>query len=205
MNIGVLASHEGTTLQAVLDAIRLGILPATVTVVISNNSGAGALARAVLAHVPTCHISGITHPDPTELDRAICGRLVAANADIVLLAGFMKKLGPQTLGMFAGRVLNTHPALLPKFGGPGMFGMHVHRAVLASGDAISGASVHLVEEGYDTGAVVEQRSVEVHADDTPDTLAARVQTAERELVVDVLRGLALGARSQTGVEVRRLA
>jgi phosphoribosylglycinamide formyltransferase-1 len=196
MNIGVLASHDGTTLQAVLDAIRIGVLPARVSVVISNNSGAGALARAVLARVPTCHISGNTHPDPSELDRAICTRLVAADADIVLLAGFMKKLGPQTLSVFAGRVLNTHPALLPKFGGPGMFGAHVHRAVLASGDAISGASVHLVEDGYDTGAVLEQRSVEVRADDTPDTLAARVQTAERELVVDVLRGLALGASSR---------
>jgi len=195
MDIGVLASHQGTTLQAVLDACLGGALPARVGVVISNNSGSGALRRAEAAGVLTCHISGKTHPDPVELDRAVCAALVAANTDVVLLAGFMKKLGPLTLRTYAGRILNTHPALLPKFGGPGMFGVHVHRAVLDSGDTVSGASVHLVEDEYDTGQVLAQRSVEVIADDTPDTLAARVQAAERTLVVDVLRDFALGARS----------
>ena len=195
MNIGVLASHQGTTLQAVLDACLGGALPARVGVVISNNSGSGALARARDAGVLTCHISGKTHLDPVDLDRTVCACLATANSDVVLLAGFMKKLGPQTLRTYAGRVLNTHPALLPKFGGPGMFGAHVHRAVLDSGDAVSGASVHLVEDDYDTGLVIAQRSVEVIADDTPDTLAARVQVAERELVVDVLREFALGIRS----------
>jgi phosphoribosylglycinamide formyltransferase 1 len=195
MNIGVLASHQGTTLQAVLDACLGGALPARVGVVISNNSGSGALARAQAAGVPTRHISARTHPDPVELDRAVCACLATAKTDVVLLAGFMKKLGPQTLRTYSGRILNTHPALLPKFAGPGMFGTHVHRAVLDSGDTVSGASVHLVEDDYDTGPVLAQRRVEVLADDTPDTLAARVQTAERALVVDVLRDFALGIRS----------
>jgi phosphoribosylglycinamide formyltransferase 1 len=195
MNIGVLASHQGTTLQAVLDACFGDALPARVGVVISNNSGSGALVRAQDAGVLTRHISGKTHPDPMELDRTVCACLATANTDVVLLAGFMKKLGPHTLRTYAGRILNTHPALLPKFGGPGMFGAHVHRAVLDSGDSVSGASVHLVEDDYDTGPVLAQRSVEVMTDDTPDTLAARVQTAERELVVDVLREFALGIRS----------
>jgi phosphoribosylglycinamide formyltransferase-1 len=195
MNIGVLASHEGTTLQAVLDACRRGALPARVSVVISNNAGSGALTRAAAAGVRTCHISGKTHPDPVELDRAVRTCLVAANTDVVLLAGFMKKVGPETLRTYAGRILNPHPALLPKFGGPGMFGSHVHRAVLASGDTVSGASVHLVESDYDTGPVLAQRSVEIVAGDTPDTLALRVQSAERELVVDVLRDFALGVRA----------
>lgn len=195
MIIGVLASHQGTTLQAVLDACRSGALPARVGVVISNNSASGALARAHAAGILTHHISGKTHSDPVELDRAVCACLATANTDIVLLAGFMKKLGPHTLTTYAGRILNIHPALLPKFGGPGMFGAHVHRAVLDSGDSVSGASVHLVEDDYDTGRVLGQRSVAVIAGDTPDTLAARVQAAERQLVVDVLRDFALGIRS----------
>ncbi len=195
MNIGVLASHQGTTLQAVLDACLAGALPARVGVVISNNSGSGALLRAQTAGVLTHHISGKTNPDPADLDRTICACFANANTDVVLLAGFMKKLGPHTLRTYAGRILNTHPALLPKFGGPGMFGAHVHRAVLEAGDTVSGASVHLVEEDYDTGPVLAQQSVQVLPDDTPDTLAARVQTAERELVVHVLREFALGIRT----------
>ena len=195
MNIGVLASHQGTTLQAVLDACIGGALPGRVGVVISNNSGSGALVRAQSAGVLARHISGKTHPDAMDLDRTICACLATADTDVVLLAGFMKKLGPNTLQTYAGRILNTHPALLPKFGGPGMFGAHVHRAVLDSGDSVSGASVHLVEEEYDTGPVLAQRSVEILASDTPDTLAARVRTAERNLVVEVLREFALGIRS----------
>ena len=195
MKLAVLASHQGTTLQAVLDACATGALAAEVAIVISNNSGCGALRRAAAAGVPTRHISGKTQPDPAEWDRAICACIAAAQGDVVLLAGFMKKLGPQTLRRYSGRILNTHPVLLPKFGGPGMFGAHVHRAVLASGVHVSGASVHLVEEEYDTGRVLAQRQVAVMADDTPDALAERVQLAERALLVEVLRDLVLGVRA----------
>ena len=187
MKIGVLASHEGTTLQAVLDACAQRSLPAEVALVVSNNSASGALRRARAAHVPTLHVSDVTHPDPNERDLAICSSLRSAEVEVVLLAGFMKKLGPLTLEAFAGRILNTHPALLPKFGGPGMFGAHVHRAVLASGDEVSGASVHLVEREYDTGPVIAQVRVKVALNDTVETLAQRVQAAERELVIRVLR------------------
>lgn len=186
MNIGALASHEGTTLQAVLDACATGDIDGKVTVVISNNPESGALRRARAAGVPAAHLSGKTHPDPAELDRAIRETLEAAGADIVLLAGYMKKLGPLTLGTFAGRIINTHPALLPKHGGQGMYGMHVHRAVLAAGDAISGATVHHVEGDYDTGPALAQCQVEVMANDTPETLAQRVQASERRLIVEVL-------------------
>jgi phosphoribosylglycinamide formyltransferase 1 len=189
MKIGVFASHEGTTLQAVLDACAQQRLSAQVALVISNNSASGALRRARIAHVPTLHVSDTTHPDPTERDHALRDALRGAEVDVVLLAGFMKKLGPSTLDAFAGRILNTHPALLPKFGGPGMFGSHVHRAVLASGDEVSGACVHLVEGEYDTGPVIGQVRVDVARDDTVETLAQRVQAAERELVIDVLQQL----------------
>lgn len=192
MKIAVLASHTGTTLQALLDACASGTLPARIGLVISNNADSGALARARAAGIPCRHLSSKTHPEPAALDEAIRDSLGAADADLVMLAGYMKKLGELTLEAYAGRILNTHPALLPKFGGPGMFGLHVHRAVLAAGEAESGASVHLVAGDYDTGPVVAQCRVPVLPQDTPEALAERVQASERRLVVEVLGRFARG-------------
>lgn len=192
LRIGVLASHTGTTLQAIIDAIVARRLDAELCLVISNNSQSGALQRAARAGVRTLHLSSATHPDEPELDRAIRDALVARDADLVFLAGYMKKLGPIVLGHFESRILNTHPALLPKFGGHGMYGSHVHRAVLEAKERVSGASVHLVTSEYDTGPVVAQAQVEVHEADTVETLAERVQAAERQLVVEVLNQVARG-------------
>ena len=192
MILGVLASGEGTTLQAVLDAAADGRLDAVVGLVVSNNSGSGALRRAAAAGLRWKHLSAKTHPEPSVLDGAVLASLDEAHVDVVVLAGFMKKLGPQTLVAYAGRILNTHPALLPKFGGPGMYGDHVHRAVLAAGDHVSGASVHLVTADYDTGPVLAQRSVDVWSDDTAETLGERVRVVERALLVDVLREFSRG-------------
>ncbi len=192
MNISVLASHAGTTLQAVLDACANGELRARVSLVISNNPASGALQRAQAAGVPRVCLSGKTHPDPSALDQALCDALCDAQAELVLLAGYMKKLGPITLQTFSGRIINTHPALLPRFGGPGMYGLHVHRAVLEAGEPVSGATVHLVTADYDAGRVLAQRQVSVLAEDTPETLAERVQTSERRLVVESLRHIADG-------------
>lgn len=190
MHLGVLASHEGTTLQAVLDAVAAGRLPARVTIVVSNNGGAGALRRARAAGVPTAHLSSVTHPDPDALDAAIVRTLEEARVDVVFLAGYMKKLGPRMLRAYAGRILNTHPSLLPRYGGQGMYGNRVHEAVLAAGDAETGASVHLVDAEYDTGPVVAQCRVPVLPGDSVADLAARVQAEERELVVDTLAAMA---------------
>ena len=192
MNIGALASHEGTTLQAVLDACASGDIDGRVTLVISNNADSGALRRARAAGAPVANLSGKTHPDPVELDRAIRDALAAAGADIVLLAGYMKKLGPLTLGTYAGRIINTHPSLLPKHGGQGMYGMHVHRAVIAAGDSVSGVTVHHVEDDYDTGPALAQCRVAVMPADTPESLAQRVQASERQLIVEVLGKLSRG-------------
>jgi phosphoribosylglycinamide formyltransferase-1 len=192
--LGILASGEGTTLQAVLDACVRGELVARVGVVISNNSASGALRRAAAAGVARAHLSSKTHPEPSALDAAIKSCLEGQNVDLVVLAGFLKKLGPLTLSAYPGRILNTHPALLPRFGGSGMFGQHVHGAVLAAGDAVSGASVHMVTAEYDAGPTLGQRTVPVRLDDTPDTLAERVQAAERALLVDVIAEVASGAR-----------
>jgi phosphoribosylglycinamide formyltransferase-1 len=192
MNIGVLASGEGTTLQAVLDACASGRLAARVAVVISNNAAAGALRRARAAGIAAHHLSAATAGSPTALDQALHDTLVACGVDWVLLAGYLKRLGPVTLLGFAGRIINTHPALLPEFGGQGMYGMNVHRAVLAAGRTTSGASVHWVDADYDTGAVIAQARVPVDAADGAEALAARVQAAERELVIEVLAAAASG-------------
>ena len=187
-----MASGEGTTLQAVLDACASGRLAARIGVVISNNAAAGALRRARAAGIAARHLSSATAGGPVALDQAIHDTLVEYRADWVLLAGYMKRLGPTTLAAFGGRIINTHPALLPDFGGQGMFGHHVHRAVLAAGRTVSGASVHWVDADYDTGAVIAQVAVPVASGDSADSLAARVQAAERGLVIEVLAAAASG-------------
>jgi len=192
LRIGVLASHEGTTLQCILDACTAGRIRGKVVAVISNNGDSGALTRSRAAGIPVHHLSSVTHPRPDTLDAAISAALSAAQVDVVFLAGYLKRLGPATLGAFRGRVLNTHPALLPKFGGQGMFGDHVFEAVLASGESASGVSVHLVDDNYDTGRVIRQARVPVEAKDCVESLKARVRECERDVVVQTLAAIATG-------------
>ena len=180
MRIAVLASHQGSTLQAVMDACASGELAGEVALVISNNSNSGAMERARSAGIQTVHISGKTHPEEAAADRAITDALEAAKIDWVLLLGYMKKLGTQTIHTYAGRIINTHPALLPKFGGQGYFGRKVHEAVLAAGETVSGATIHLVSQEYDTGPLLSQVKVPVHSGDTVDALETRVKNAEQK-------------------------
>lgn len=192
LRIGVLASHNGTTLQSVIDACEGAVIDADVAVVISNNSQSGAARRAVRHRIPFAHLSGLTHPGPGDLDDSICTSLERNRVDLVLLAGYMKKLGRKTLATFAGRIVNTHPALLPAFGGVGMFGQNVHAAVLDAKVSTTGVTIHLVDKSYDTGAVVAQREVAVLADDDVTSLSARVQTQEKALLIEVLGEIAGG-------------
>jgi phosphoribosylglycinamide formyltransferase-1 len=180
VRLAILASHEGTTLQALIDACTEARLDAQLVAVISNNSRSGALRRAAAAGIPTHHISGKTHDCE---DRTVLETCQQAQADWVLLLGYMKKLGEQTLAAYKGRILNTHPALLPKFGGQGYFGRRVHEAVIAAGERESGASVHVVDYDYDTGPILAQVRVPVLADDTPALLEDRVKAAEQQLLV----------------------
>jgi phosphoribosylglycinamide formyltransferase-1 len=191
VRVGVLASHEGTTLQALIDGLARSP-EAAVVIVISNNGDSGALRRARAAEIATAHLSGHTHPDSDALDAAVTETLSSHGVELLILAGYMKKLGARTLSTFAGRILNTHPALLPKFGGQGMYGMHVHRAVLAAGEMVTGVSVHVVTAEYDAGPVIAQREVPVDPSDTPESLAERVQAVERRLLVDVVLDVARG-------------
>jgi phosphoribosylglycinamide formyltransferase-1 len=150
------------------------------------------LVKARQAGLRAVHLSSRTHPDPDTLDAAIREALVAAEVDIVFLADYMKKLGPFGLGTFQGRILNTHPALMPRFGGHGMYGDRVFEAVLESREAESGVSIHLVDREYDTGSIVRQCRVPVLRDDSVDDLKARVRAREKELVVDTLAAIATG-------------
>lgn len=198
MNIGFLASHNGSNMQAIIDACKSGILQAAPALVISNNAGSGALVRAQRESIPACHLSSLTHPSAELLDQAILDALLAHNIDIVVLAGYMKKLGDRVLQHYAGAILNVHPALLPKFGGQGMYGIKVHEAVLAAGETESGATIHLVTEEYDAGAIIAQETVPVLADDTPQSLAERVLKIEHGLFSSVLQKIVLGELSIPG-------
>lgn len=192
MNLGFLASGRGSNMQSVIDACASGRLRARPCVVISNNSQSGAIGRAKDENIPYRHLSSVTHPDPRHLDRAVRDELIQYQADLVVLAGYMKKIGPQTLAQFAGRIVNIHPALLPSFGGAGMYGIRVHRAVLASGATESGVTVHLVNAEYDQGPILAQRRVPVLPGDSPESLAWRVLEQEHSLLVETLEGIVQG-------------
>ena len=146
VRLGFLVSHGGSNMQAIIDAWKEGRLHAEPAVVISNNSASGGMERARQEGIPAIHLSAATHPDPSDLDAAIARALEAHGVDLVILAGYMKLLGPRTLSRYRGRILNVHPALLPKYGGKGFYGKRVHEAVLAAGERVTGASIHLVDE-----------------------------------------------------------
>jgi phosphoribosylglycinamide formyltransferase-1 len=192
MRLGVLASHGGSNMQAIIDATKRGVLPAEVVVVISNNAGSQAAARAATEGIPFHHLSGVTHPEFSELDAQIAKVLSDAGVELVVLAGYMKKVGPQTIDSFPGRIVNIHPALLPKFGGVGMYGPRVHEAVLAAGDLVTGITVHLVDGEYDRGPIVAQCEVNVVEGDDALTLAARVLEREHAFYVETLCRIASG-------------
>ena len=186
MRLAILASHAGSTLKYVIDACSSGELQAAVVLVISNNSNSGAMGHARDAEIPALHISGKTHPDAGLADRTMLNALEEAKVDYVLLLGYMKKLGQETVQRFQGRIINTHPSLLPKYGGQGFFGRNVHEAVIAAGDRVSGASVHLVDAEYDTGPLLSQVRVPISPTETVDTLEDKVKSAEKKLLIQTL-------------------
>lgn len=192
LKLAFLASHNGTNMRAVVAACRDGTLDATPSLLISNNRDSAALQWARdngLAHL---HISAKSTGSEEGADAAIAEALTAHGVAVVILAGYMRKLGPRTLGAFHRRILNAHPALLPKFGGQGMYGAHVHAAVLAAGETETGVTIHLVDDVYDHGAVLAQAKVPVARDDTAETLAARVQAREQQLFPEVLQRIIAG-------------
>ena len=191
-NLGFFASGRGTNMQAVVDACNSGMLAAKPVVVISNSSDSEALARARREKIPAYHFSSKTHSDPFQLDDTILAALQLHRTDLVILAGYLKRLGEKTLAAFQGRVINIHPALLPKHGGAGMYGAHVHQAVIEAGDRETGVTIHLVDREYDHGQILAQCRVAVLEDDTAETLAARVLLKEHTFLVETLQRIVDG-------------
>ena len=175
---------------AILNDCKVGKLHAEPAAVISNNAAAGALEYAREAGIPAFHLSTQTHSE--KLDDAITDTLKSHAVDWVILAGYMKKIGPKLLEKFQGKIFNIHPSLLPKYGGKGMFGIHVHESVLASGDSKTGVTIHLVNGEYDQGRVLAQERVPVEEGDTPEILAARVLKLEHQLYSETLQGVIEG-------------
>lgn len=192
LKIAFFASHGGSNMQAVTDKLTRGGLPAKASLVISNNSGSGALERAKNEGIPAYHISSATHSGRIEFVSAIIELLEKHEINLVALAGYMKKLPDEVIDFVNGKVLNIHPALLPKFGGKGMYGINVHKAVIEAGENESGATVHLVNSVYDEGRILAQKKVPVLPGDTPESLAARVLIAEHELYPETIEKIALG-------------
>ncbi|TET45274.1 phosphoribosylglycinamide formyltransferase [candidate division TA06 bacterium] len=192
LRLGILASHGGTNLQSIIDSCEAARIPAEVVVVISNNGQSGALERARKHRIDAVHLSNKHYPDNEDLDEAIVKVLREHEVDLVCLAGYMKKRGPKFLSAFKNRILNIHPALLPKFGGKGFYGMRVHEAVLAAEEKESGVTVHIVDEKYDHGSILAQKRVPVLPDDAPETLAARILVEEHKIYSEVIGKIATG-------------
>ncbi len=178
LRLSAFASGRGSNVAALHRAVARGDLNAQLALVVSNNSGAGVLEYAAQHGIPAAHISGKTHADEGA---ALLQALARARTDVLVLAGYMKKLDARVVDAYRGRAVNIHPGPLPDFGGRGMFGIHVHEAVLAAGLPETGPTVHRVTADYDEGATLGFRPVPVQATDTPETLAARVLAAEHDL------------------------
>ena len=192
MNIAVFASHGGSDLQAIIDGCRDERIGARVAVVISNNGDSMALQRGQNAGIPTYHLSAKKSGSEEKLAGELLEVLAAHDVDMIFLAGYMRMLHISVLEKYSGRIFNIHPALLPKYGGKGMYGMNVHNAVIAAGEKESGVTIHRVNAEYDSGEIIAQTTVPVMDGDTPETLAARVLEREHSFLVEVIGSIARG-------------
>jgi formyltetrahydrofolate-dependent phosphoribosylglycinamide formyltransferase len=200
--LAVLLSGSGSTLQNFLDRIADGSLPARVVVVVASRPDAYGLERARRAGVPAVSVVRADHADVDAFNSALHEALEPHAPDLVLLAGFLFLFQPRA--RYAGRVLNVHPALIPAFCGKGFYGARVHRAVIESGVKVSGCTVHFADDQYDHGPIILQGCVPVLEDDTPETLAERIQSAERDLYPEAVRLWAAGRLRVEGRRVRIL-
>lgn len=181
-NLVIFASGNGTTLQSVIDAIKSENLLANISLVISNNPNAYALERAKLANIPTYVIK---EKDNAKIDDELVKVLSKIDVNLIVLAGYLKLIGPKLIKNYT--IINTHPSLLPKYGGKGMYGMKVHTAVVEAKEEYSGVTLHYVNGEYDRGNTIMQTVVKVLPTDTPEDLSARVQAAEKIQLVEVLK------------------
>ena len=187
---------RGSNLFALHAAISEGRLAAKIVAVVGTRADAPALERAQAAGLPVLVVDPKALGD--DYESALLSSLKDAGADTIALAGFLRRVPPCVIQAFPQRIINIHPSLLPLFGGRGMYGEHVHRAALDYGVKVSGCTVHFVDEAYDTGPIIAQRTVPVLEDDTPETLAARILPLEHTLFAESLQLLAQGRLTLTG-------
>lgn len=198
LKIAVLVSGGGTNLQAIIDRVKDGtITDAEIDVVISNNKGAYALERAEKAGIDALVISPKDFEDRAQFNQALLSELKARNIDLVVLAGYLVVVPETVISEFRNRIINIHPSLIPSFCGKGYYGLKVHEAVLSRGVKVTGATVHFVDEGTDTGPIILQKAVEVKQSDTPEVLQRRVME-EAEWVI-LPRAIAMIAKGQISV------
>lgn len=194
LRVGVLVSGGGTNLQAILDAIDAGtIRNAKVEVVVSNNADAYALERAKKHGVPAECLSPKSFPDRAAFNQALLEKMNSYHLDLIVLAGFLVKIPEAMIAGYRNRIINIHPSLIPSFCGVGYYGLKVHEAALARGVKITGATVHFVDEGMDSGPILLQKAVEVKPGDTPEILQRRVmEEAEWKLLPKAIDMIANG-------------
>ena len=191
--LGFMASGGGSNFQAILNHIQDGSLANTsAEFLLSNNSKCGAVDKARAAGIPVYHVSSLTHPDPQKYAEALLAPIQAHGIDLLVLAGYMKKVPAQVLERLPLRVINIHPALLPNFGGVGHWGHHVHEAVVEAGVRVSGPTVHFVDGAYDRGRILAQRPISIGALDTPEIVADKVLVQEHDLYWRVVQAFAEG-------------
>ena len=200
----MLCSGGGTNLQALIDAVEAGTIDGQIVLVLANASKAYALERARPHGIPAEFVSKKQAGSDEAFNDVILEKLRAANAELVVLAGYLPIVGRQIVRAYEHRIINIHPALIPAFCGPGMYGHHVHEAVLAYGAKISGATTHFVDEQVDHGGVILQKSVPVLEGDTTETLAARVLTVEHEILPESVRLFCAGKLGVDGRHVHVL-
>ncbi len=187
--VAVLCSGGGSNLQVLLDRAASGELGGQIRWVVSNNGDAPALERARRAGIPAIHASAKSLGSPEAVERKLLELIDEHDISVLVLAGYMKALPTSVIRRLPGRVVNIHPALLPAFGGHGMYGEHVHRAVIARGAQWTGVTIHLVSEAYDEGPILRQRVVAVQPTDTPETLGRRVLAVEHDTLWREVRNL----------------
>ena len=190
LKLGFLASGNGSSAEAIVDAIAAGDLDAEARLLVSNKKGCAAFDWAAAKGVPVLAIPTISDPDAA--DTALAQAMTDHGVELVVMSGYLRRLGPKTLGRYAGRIVNIHPGPLPEFGGEGMYGARVHQAVVAAGVAESAVVIHVVDEEYDHGPEVDRRVVPLCAGDTAEALEARVKALEPAFFVETLRRLANG-------------
>jgi phosphoribosylglycinamide formyltransferase-1 len=187
--ISILASGSGSNMQAIADACKSGILKgfAEVVLVIANNVNAFVLERAKKENIKSECIESKNFKDEETFNKAILTELKNAKTDIVCLGGYMRMIGKNILNEYSGKILNIHPALLPKFGGKGMYGHFVHESVVKAGEKKSGATVHFANGDYDCGKIILQKEVEVSKTDTPEDVAKKVLKIEHQIYPQAIR------------------